>query len=44
VYTASAWVADPAQAAQTGAWLRERCLAGLNEEGVLAEAAEDVAG
>jgi small-conductance mechanosensitive channel len=46
VYTASAWVADPAQAAQTGAWLRERCLAALNEDGALAEAiaAEDVAG
>jgi small conductance mechanosensitive channel len=46
VYSASAWVADPAQAAQTGAWLRERCLAALNEDGVLAEAVEveDVAG
>jgi small-conductance mechanosensitive channel len=36
VYTVGVWVADPVQGAQTSAWLRERCLARLNDEGVLA--------
>ena len=36
VFTVGVWVADPLQGAQTAAWLRERCLARLNDEGVLA--------
>jgi small-conductance mechanosensitive channel len=36
VFTVGVWTADAAQAAQTGAWLRERALARLNDEGVLA--------
>jgi small-conductance mechanosensitive channel len=36
VFTVGVWVADPLQGGQTAAWLRERCLARLNDEGVLA--------
>jgi small-conductance mechanosensitive channel len=36
LYSVSVWVADPASAAATAAWLRERSLARLNDEGVLA--------
>ncbi len=36
VYSVSVWTPDPAAALQTAAWLRERCLARLNDEGVLA--------
>ncbi len=35
VFTAGVWVGDPALAAQTAAWLRERALARLVDEGVL---------
>ena len=34
VFTVAVWTADPAQAAQTSSWLRERCLARLADEGV----------
>ncbi|MGN6379129.1 MAG: mechanosensitive ion channel family protein [Gaiellales bacterium] len=44
VFTVSVWVADPASAAATSAWLRERCLARLNDEGVLAVLAGEVPG
>jgi small-conductance mechanosensitive channel len=37
VFTVGVWTADAAQAAQTAAWLRERALARLNDEGVLGE-------
>ncbi|HYX83532.1 MAG TPA: mechanosensitive ion channel domain-containing protein [Gaiellales bacterium] len=36
VFTVGVWTADAAQAVQTAAWLRERALARLNDEGVLA--------
>jgi small-conductance mechanosensitive channel len=39
VYTVGVWTPDPVQALQTSAWLRERCLARLNDEGVLASLA-----
>lgn len=44
VYSVSVWVGDPAAAPVTSAWLRERSVARLNDEGVLAAAAGEVAG
>jgi small-conductance mechanosensitive channel len=44
VFTVGVWVADPLQGAQTAAWLRERCLARLNDEGVLAVLDAEVQG
>lgn len=44
VYSVSVWVGDPGTAAVTSAWLRERSLARLNDEGVLAAVAGEVAG
>jgi small-conductance mechanosensitive channel len=44
VFTVGVWVADPLQGAQTAAWLRERCLARLNDEGVLAVLEPEVQG
>lgn len=44
VYSVSVWVGDPAAVPVTSAWLRERSLARLNDEGVLAAAAGEVAG
>jgi small-conductance mechanosensitive channel len=43
VYSVGVWVSDPAQAAQTAAWLRERCMARLNDEGVLASLTAEAA-
>jgi small-conductance mechanosensitive channel len=39
VYSVGVWTPDPVQALQTSAWLRERSLARLNDEGVLASLA-----
>jgi small-conductance mechanosensitive channel len=36
VFTVGVWTADAAQAAVTASWLRERTLARLNDEGILA--------
>jgi small-conductance mechanosensitive channel len=44
IFTVGVWTADAAQAAQTAAWLRERALARLNDEGVLAALAAEAAG
>ena len=44
VFTVGVWTADAAQAAQTAAWLRERALARLNDEGVLAALEPETAG
>lgn len=38
VYNVGVWVANPAAERQTTAWLRERCVARLNGEGLLPEA------
>jgi len=38
VFTIGVWTADAASAAQAGAWLRERALAQLSDEGVFREA------
>jgi small-conductance mechanosensitive channel len=38
VFTIGVWTPDPASAAQAGAWLRERALARLSDEGVFAGA------
>src|SRR6478672_2165582 len=43
VFTVGVWTADATQAAQTAAWLRERALARLNDEGVLAALEEETA-
>jgi small-conductance mechanosensitive channel len=40
VYTVSAWASDAASAGRLAAWLRERCLARLADEGALAPAEE----
>ena len=42
--TVGVWTADAAQAAQAAAWLRERALARLNDEGVLAALETEAAG
>jgi small-conductance mechanosensitive channel len=44
IFTVGVWTADAAQAAQTAAWLRERALARLNDEGVLAMLEPETAG
>ena len=44
IFTVGVWAADAAQAAQTAAWLRERALARLNDEGVLAALEAEAAG
>jgi small-conductance mechanosensitive channel len=44
IFTVGVWTADAAQAAQTAAWLRERALARLNDEGVLAALEAEAAG
>jgi small-conductance mechanosensitive channel len=44
IFTVGVWTADAAQAAQTAAWLRERALARLNDEGVLAVLEPEAAG
>ena len=44
VFTVGVWAADATQAAQTAAWLRERALARLNDEGVLAMLEPEAAG
>jgi small-conductance mechanosensitive channel len=43
VYTVAVWVADPAQGAQTAAWLRERCLSRLADEGIVGRVTEAAA-
>src|SRR6478672_7800216 len=43
VFTVGVWAADATQAAQTASWLRERALARLNDEGVLAALEEETA-
>jgi small-conductance mechanosensitive channel len=43
VYTVAVWVADPAQGAQTAAWLRERCLSRLADEGIVGRVPEAAA-
>jgi small-conductance mechanosensitive channel len=40
IYSVGVWVASPAAERQTAAWLRERCVARLNGEGLLATPAE----
>lgn len=37
VFSVGVWVADPARVDATSAWLRERCVARLNDEGLLAQ-------
>ena len=44
VFTVGVWTADATQAVQTAAWLRERALARLNDEGVLAALEPEAAG
>jgi small-conductance mechanosensitive channel len=44
VFTVGVWTPDAVQAAQTAAWLRERALARLNDEGVLAALEPEAAG
>ena len=44
IFTVGVWTADAAQAAHTAAWLRERALARLNDEGVLAALESETAG
>jgi small-conductance mechanosensitive channel len=44
VFTVGVWTADATQAAQTAAWLRERALARLNDEGVLVALEPETAG
>jgi len=44
IFTVGVWTADAAQAAHTAAWLRERALARLNDEGVLAALEAEAAG
>ena len=40
IYSIGVWVSSPATERQTAAWLRERCVARLNGEGLLAAPAE----
>jgi small-conductance mechanosensitive channel len=40
IYNVGVWVSSPATERQTAAWLRERCVARLNGEGLLAAPAE----
>jgi hypothetical protein len=44
VFTVGVWTPDAVQAAQTAAWLRERALARLNDEGVLEALEPEAAG
>ena len=44
VFTVGVWTADATQAVQAAAWLRERALARLNDEGVLAALEPEAAG
>ena len=42
VYGVSVWTADPAQAAATAAWLRERALTRLADEGLFRDVDAEV--
>jgi small conductance mechanosensitive channel len=41
VYSVGVWTPDATQALQVSAWLRERCLARLNDEGIMAAMADE---